>query len=748
MAKWRYGVILDAGSSGTRVHIYRWLDSTTARKEANAKELESLPVIKTEKKWTKKIHPGVSTFGDKPELVGPGHLKPLFDHALNIVPKDAVADTPIFLLATAGMRLLPGFERKELLAQICSYARSNTKFLLPNCDLHIQVIPGETEGLYGWIAANYLLGGFDSPEQHAHGKGHHTYGFLDMGGASAQIAFAPNATEAERHAEDLKLLRMRMLNGAATEYKVFVTTWLGFGVIEARKRYVTALLEASGSPDTTELPDPCLPVGLTISTKGDVLLAPPKTIKGQEPYLIGTGKFDECLSQTYPLLDKDAPCEDEPCLLHGVHVPAIDFDVNHFVGVSEYWHTTHEVFEMAHKDKAYDFNTYQTRVKKFCSQDWRSISNGLATHEWGKKVDEATAVEVCFKASWLINVLHDGIGIPRIGLESTKGDGYNGTKEVLSHAKEKGFLDPFQAVDKIDDTEVSWTLGKMVLYAASQVQPLDDTLPVGFGSNVAGIPPDFQYAGSKSTPSPAANPSANPDTSDRHDSLFSPSFPRRIPGLLLFLLILSIALFLLLGRDRRARLYHKLASPFHPKHPGPTRSPNKRRTLFTAKLPCFPSRSGPGTYERLLEDGGAEFELADADSDNDHSDESSGSLHAGRTSGWATPRINVGPYEHHGGGSDFFDNAGMGMGQGVGLGLGIGPVGNAMERSGLLARTESKERLAPGGGGGVGRGVRLGLRVRRWRRWRRINCWAGPLGGRRGRELSCHSFSCGRKARL
>ncbi len=79
----------------------------------------------------------------------------------------------------------------------------------PTGDLHIQVIAGDTEGLYGWIAANYLLGGFDSPEKHMHGKGHHTYGFLDMGGASAQIAFAPNNTEAEKHANDLKLLRMR-----------------------------------------------------------------------------------------------------------------------------------------------------------------------------------------------------------------------------------------------------------------------------------------------------------------------------------------------------------------------------------------------------------------------------------------------------------------------------------------------------------------------------------------------------------
>src|SRR5205814_10489253 len=114
---------------------------------------------------------------------------------------------------------------------------------------------------------------------------------------------------------------------------------------------------------------------------------------------------------------------------------------------------------------------------------------------------------------------------------------------------------PFQAVDKIDDVEVSWTLGKMVLYAASQIPAPNGTLPVGFVSNIAGIPSDFQYAGSAYTP---FYDDGVEETDDWHEQLFRSDSPRRIPGFLLFMLILAILAFLLCGRDRRMRLWLRL----------------------------------------------------------------------------------------------------------------------------------------------------------------------------------------------
>ncbi|KAJ5279281.1 hypothetical protein N7478_004653 [Penicillium angulare] len=678
MGKWRYGVVLDAGSSGTRVHVYRWLRNATARNKADEYDLKSLPEIKTKEEWVKKIHPGVSSFANAPESVGPDHLAQLLDHAKTIIPKEDIKETPIFLLATAGMRLLGSLERQLLLDQICSYTRASTDFLLPDCAMHIQVIPGVTEGLYGWIATNYLMGAFDSPLLHDHGKGHHTYGFLDMGGASAQIAFAPNATEAEKHANDLKLLRLRNIDGSMQEHRLFVTSWLEFGVHEARRRYLEHLQEEAIGSNVAEFPDPCLPIGLRTTLDGQDV--PPGVVAG--PTLLGTGRFDECLRRTFPLLDKDAPCSDAPCLLHGTHVPAIDFDVNHFIGISEYWHTTHEIFEMAYKDKAYDFNTYQERVQIFCSQDWDSIEKGIQIEQWGKKVDRQKANEVCFKASWIINMLHDGIGIPRVGLENTSGSSHNGTKEVLSQGREKGYLDAFQAVNKIDSTEVSWTLGKMVLYASSQVPTgIEEALPVGFGSNVPGIPEDFQY------PSVQLLPDGDGFHSEHwHDALFDGDSPRRIPGFILFLFIIVVVAFFLCGRSRRLRMYHRInnilrrGGPSHPNHP-------KKRRPFMGVLPFF-NRSAP-SYERVLEDGAHEFDLGGTESDGSDLDGRASDIDGNprppkRASSWSnngnTPSLKY-----------TLDNNSSGT-----IGLGIsGGSGIAMDRAGLVVRTESRDHLAP-----------------------------------------------------
>ncbi|GIZ41313.1 hypothetical protein CKM354_000462100 [Cercospora kikuchii] len=701
MGKHKYGLVFDAGSSGTRVYVYKWDSVAHARKKGE--DLHRLPEIETKKKWIKKVHPGISTFGDKPELVGPDHLKELVEFALDIVPKHAVEDTPVFLLATAGMRLLPDDQRAALLEHTCSYFQRNTKFQLPDCGVHVQVIPGETEGLYGWIAANYLLGGFDAPTDHDHGKQHNTYGFLDMGGASAQIAFAPNATEAEKHADDLKLLRLRRVDGESLEYKVFVTTWLGFGANEARRRYVTRLLEAS--PDADEIPDPCLPVGIKVKKTGEEIEPGSKDLAAHEPHLLGTGDFTQCLKSTYPLLEKEKECKDAPCLLNGQHTPAIDFDVNHFVGVSEYWHTTHEIFAMAHKDKAYDFASYQKQVTEFCSRNWAEIEEDVEKEKWGHKVDEKTVEEVCFKASWLINMLHDGIGVPRVGIEAGKSSVQNKTDAIVESAKDRGFLDPFQAVDKIDGKEVSWTLGKIVLYASSQMPAAEEAKAVGFGSNIetTTLPYDWQYPAGH-LPTISANDTATTESDDWHDRILSSDYSRRAPGILIFLLIFALAVYLLCGRERRQSWYHKMTGG-KSHHSKPRKGASSSRFLGGKLFGSSP------TYERVLEEGAdpSDFELGDF-SDNERLSDSSVDLDSagrvGRTSGLATPglrglspdisrgspKMTKSYFDAPHGSSVVVERPGSSHGLGIATAASA-PAVTPFDRGGLIIRSESKESL-------------------------------------------------------
>lgn len=600
-------------------------------------------------KKSKKIHPGIASFAGDIASVGHGHLRPLVDAALDEIPRDKIKTTPIYLMATAGVRFLPKSQQLSLLSDACAFLKANTEFHLPSCKEQVQVISGETEGVYGWIATNYLLGGLDRPKEHAHGKGHHTYGFLDMGGASAQIAFAPNATEAQRHANDLKLIRLRYLDGSSSEFKIFSATWLGFGANKARSRYVQTLVESYGNT-VKEIPDPCAPKGLRTPAVQQVS-ADKNPSNGYS--LIGTGLFDECLRTTYPLLGKDKPCEDHPCLLNGKHVPAIDFEVNHFVGVSEYWHATHGVFGKG--KKAYDFATFQHKVKDFCGRDWETIQNEILNRKKvpGQRIQEAR--DACFKASWLINILYEGIGIPRLGLESMAPSNITATHETEQDIAKQDFLDPFQPIHMVRGVEVSWTLGKMILYAAGQIPPGASKLPVGFGSNVAAeVPPDFEHAGSSPL---SADPFSEKHDSDAQENASSGN---QVIYNVLGLMVVIMILVYVFGKPDRRRMISRTITHWR-RQSG--RKSRRRENLIDR---VFGRRSA--NYERVQEEGDtAQYELDGPSDDLDCSDGEG--LRGNKTFGATNSKADVERLDQ-------------------------GRTLSVLDRTGLVIRTESRERLS------------------------------------------------------
>ncbi|GAB1519640.1 Golgi apyrase [Rhizoctonia solani] len=533
LASRRFGIVIDAGSSGSRLQIYSWKDPRIVRAEPGSPNHGKLPKIEKGtmdgEEWIKKVEPGktgLSTFADKPSGVA-AYLRPLLAHALVTIPPSLHTQTPIFLLATAGMRLLHPTQQRDVLREVCDFLRFHSNFKVDDsnfnsglgaghgCGSSVRIISGEEEGLFGWLAVNYLMDGFDmhlksksADSSEADGS---TYGFLDMGGASTQIAYEPSHKQQAlpENQDSLVDVRLRLLGGDEIRHKVFVTTWLGYGTNQARERYIDKAIKDASTASTTptveggaDLPvvlDPCLPANLTRREKH---LDP--VTGSTSRTLLGTGSFNECLAATEPLLNKHAPCPDSrSCLFNGVPAPPIDFSVSRFIGVSEYWYSSENVFGLG---GGYDFVQYERAASAFCGQNWDEL---VAAHDkarvehgreglggdghtekygeivevgqWGRNVELKRLEMQCFKAAWIVNVLHEGIGIPRIVDSHGNSTDQDTAASVSISAEEKGLgktqsskklpSPTFQSMESVNDTAISWTLGKMVIEACKDIPP-------------------------------------------------------------------------------------------------------------------------------------------------------------------------------------------------------------------------------------------------------------------------------------
>ncbi|KAG7092917.1 hypothetical protein E1B28_009222 [Marasmius oreades] len=496
----RFGIVIDAGSSGSRLQIYSWRDPRFVLADKGDELANTLPKVEKGTRdgegWVKKAEPGISSFADHLHDI-PGYLRPLLAHARDLIPPKLQAETPLYFLATAGMRLLTPEQQANILRETCNFFVYHSHFKIDvssaagPCGSSVRIITGEEEGLFGWIAVNYLMDGFSSSSTK-----HTTYGFLDMGGASTQIAFEPSNTY-QKDKSDLINVRLRLLGGKEIQHRVFVATWLGYGTNQAREKYVGVAINEfeesrHGDGDNDVVADPCLPKHLEL-TETPVHVGSASDHAKKTHRLIGTGSFEECMQKSSPLLNNNAPCPDTPCLMNGIHVPPIDFSVSHFIGVSEYWFSSEHVFGLG---GPYNFVEYERAASKFCSMEWddivrqheRSQHSGdgevenkdgqvVEVGKWGPQVELSRLSMQCFKAAWIANVLHEGIGMPRIvdfGGNSTSND-----NEVAEQAEEKGLGRPtFQSVDTVGDIAISWTLGKMVLVASSEVPPLKNAKPI------------------------------------------------------------------------------------------------------------------------------------------------------------------------------------------------------------------------------------------------------------------------------
>ncbi|KAM6431574.1 ectonucleoside triphosphate diphosphohydrolase 4 isoform 2-T3 [Liasis olivaceus] len=458
--KLNYGIMVDCGSSGSRIFVYWW-----PRHNGNPHDLLDIKQMrdKNRKPVVMKIKPGISEFATSPEKVS-DYIFPLLSFAAEHIPRAKHKETPLYILCTAGMRILPESQQKAILEDLLTDIPVHFDFLFS--DSHAEVISGKQEGVYAWIGINFVLGRFEhmDEEDDAIVEVHvpdseskeevirkRTVGILDMGGVSTQIAYEVPKTE-----EVAKNLLAEFNLGCDAHqnehvYRVYVATFLGFGGNAARQRYADNIFTSTVFRNrllgkqtgvTPEIPylDPCLPLDAEDEIQQN----------GQTLYLRGTGDFRVCRDVIQPFMNKTNETQTS---LNGVYQPPIHFENSEFYGFSEFYYCTEDVLRMGG-----DYNSAQflKAAKEYCATKWSVLRERFDRGLYASHADLHRLKYQCFKSAWMYEVFHNGFGFPV---------SYGNLKTAL----------------QVYDKEVQWTLGA-ILYR-TRFLPLRDIQQENFRGN-------------------------------------------------------------------------------------------------------------------------------------------------------------------------------------------------------------------------------------------------------------------------
>lgn len=211
-----YAVMFDAGSTGTRVHVYTFIQSGS----------EQLPILDNE--MFHSIKPGLSAYANSPETAG-HTVRTLLKVAKKTVPRLEWKRCPLVLRATAGLRLLAEDKAQVLLQQV-QHVFDESPFLVP--DDSVGVMNGTYEGLLAWISLNYLTG-------HLSAQTKNTVGILDLGGGSTQITFLPNQRKTIESVPAADYVARFGISN--TSFELYTYSYLGNGLMAARLATLGAL---------------------------------------------------------------------------------------------------------------------------------------------------------------------------------------------------------------------------------------------------------------------------------------------------------------------------------------------------------------------------------------------------------------------------------------------------------------------------------------------------------------------------
>ncbi|XP_059387103.1 ectonucleoside triphosphate diphosphohydrolase 1-like isoform X2 [Carassius carassius] len=399
--KCKYGIVLDAGSSHTSVFIYEW----PAEKENNTGKVRQKHTCNVKGK-------GISSYSDNPNGAG-ASLHECMEEAKQIIPTHRHHETPVYLGATAGMRLLEkeNKEASEKVLDSVAYSLKGYPFSYQGA----RIIKGQEEGAFGWITVNYLNENLRTPTG--------TLGALDLGGASTQITFVPQQN-IESHDNSINF----RLYG--NDYHLYTHSFLCYGKDQVLKLSMAKKLESTLKDkvtDHTELRDPCFHPGFNFTRNVQSFFNTPCTedvkMANRSFFHVGLGNWSPC-QQSIRKVFNTSYCPYSRCSFNGVFQPSVDGDFGAFSAfffVMNFLNLTNN-----------NLTVTKQKLATYCSTPWKKIK------ENHPHIKEKYLSEYCFSATYILTLLEDG---------------YKFTSDNWKD---------IQFIKKIGDSDAGWTLGYML----------------------------------------------------------------------------------------------------------------------------------------------------------------------------------------------------------------------------------------------------------------------------------------------
>ncbi|KAF4732923.1 hypothetical protein FOZ63_031644, partial [Perkinsus olseni] len=317
---WFYVMVIDAGSSGSRMKVFQYRLPSPVINSSATDSIDRY-IVFPELIGSFKTSPGISYSALAPSSV----VKSLL--ALVEYAKGRLAAVrpfwkyfPVYLRATAGMRDVVPARRDALMHECIRYLKETPFYFRED---YAQVLSGEEEAAFGWLslnADNRTLAGYDQDA---------SLGWLDMGGASFQIAFVPTRS----HYVLQNLFPLALSPKGYSSIRLYTKSYLHYGLVEANRRVSAAIIskELLRVDSVSTINNPCYFKGMDYQPDfATALFQIPLAV-----VMRGTGDFDKCAALVRQLFGSSSTaCWVRDCTFDGVYQPRIDN--TRFVAVSNF----------------------------------------------------------------------------------------------------------------------------------------------------------------------------------------------------------------------------------------------------------------------------------------------------------------------------------------------------------------------------------------------------------------------------